>query len=83
MRYYISTSTETLKDGVYSEYGGKETKGCGESALTASIAALHEAYATQLKSSTCVCWCGKVEDTAGNIIDKLSVGEYVEPPVEG
>ncbi len=78
MRYYISTSQQTLKDGVYQEYGGKETKGCGEEALIASKAALHEAYAAQLKSSTCVCWCGKVEDTEGNIIDKLTVGKYVD-----
>lgn len=82
MRYYINTSTESLKDGQYVEYGKKETKGTGEAAKTDSIADLHSTYATMLKSSNVAYWCGKVEDSKGNVIDKLECGSYVEPEGE-
>ena len=81
MRYFLNTATESLKDGKYQEYGEKVTKGTGEDAKTNAIAELHTTYATMLKSSNLVYWMGKVEDTEGNVIDKLECGKYVEPPV--
>ena len=78
MRYYLNTSTQSLKDGAYQEYGKKESKGLDEAGKTDAIAELHETYATMIKTSNLVFWMGKVEDTKGNIYDKLVAGEYVE-----
>ena len=78
MRYYLNTSTQSLKDGAYQEYGKKETKGVDEAGKTAAIAELHETYATMIKASNLVYWMGKVEDTKGNVLDKLEAGKYVE-----
>ena len=77
MRYYVNTSTQEKKEEGYTEYGKKETKGEGESAKTNAIADLHTTYATMLKTAAIQYWCGKVEDTKGNVIDKLECGEYV------
>jgi hypothetical protein len=78
MRYYVNTSTQEKKDEGYTEYGKKETTGTGEDAKTTAIANLHTAYATMLKTKAIQYWCGKVEDTKENVIDKLECGEYVE-----
>ena len=78
MRYYLNTSTQSLKDGAYQEYGKKESKGLDEAGKTDAIAELHETYATMIKTSNLVFWMGKVEDTKGNIYDKLVAGKYVE-----
>lgn len=78
MRYYVNTSTQEKKDEGYTEYGKKETTGVGEDAKTTAIANLHTAYATMLKTKAIQYWCGKVEDTKGNVLDKLECGEYVE-----
>lgn len=83
MRYYLNTATQEKpkeEGGAYNEYGKKETKGVGESARINAIADLHTAYATQIKSSAIQYWVGKVEDTKGNVLDKLECGEYVEQP---
>ena len=81
MRYYLNTATQEKKDEGYTEYGKKETKGVGADAKTNAIADLHTAYATMLKTSAIQYWCGKVEDTKGNVLDKLECGEYVEAEV--
>ena len=78
MRYYVNTSTQEKKDEGYTEYGKKETTGAGADAKTTAIANLHTAYATMLKTKAIQYWCGKVEDTKGNVLDKLECGEYVE-----
>lgn len=78
MRFYLNTSTQEKKDEGYTEYGKKETKGTGESAKTNAIADLHTAYATMLKTPAIQYWCGKVEDTKGNVLDKLECGTYIE-----
>ena len=82
MRYYLNTATQSLKDGAYQEYGKKETKGVDEAGKTAAIAELHETYATMIKSSNLVYWMGKVEDTQGNVLDKLEAGKYVAANAE-
>lgn len=78
MRYYLNTATQEKKDEGYTEYGKKETKGTGNEAKTNAIADLHTAYATMLKTSAIQYWCGKVEDTKGNVLDKLECGQYVD-----
>ena len=82
MRYYLNTATQEKKEEGYTEYGKKETKGSGESAKTNAIADLHTSYATMLKTAAIQYWVGKVEDTKGNVLDKLECGEYVEVPEE-
>ena len=79
MRYFLATTTQSKKDeGGYNEYGKMETKGAGEDAKINAIAELHETYATQLKNATVQYWCGAVKDMEQNVLDKLSVGTYVE-----
>jgi hypothetical protein len=79
MRYYLNTSTQSKKEeGGYNEYGKKETTGTGEDAKKNAISDLHSTYATMIKSTTVQYWSGKVEDTKGNVIDKLECGEYAE-----
>lgn len=78
MRYYVNTSTQTKTETGYTEYGKKETKGTGEDAKISALADLHTGYATMLKTETVQYWCGKVEDTKGNVLDKLECGSYVE-----
>ena len=81
MRYYLNTSTQEKpkeEGGAYNEYGKKETKGLDESGKTNALADLHTGYATMLKSDAIQYWCGKVEDTKGNVLDKLECGVYVE-----
>ena len=81
MRYYVNTATQSIKEeGGYNEYGKKETTGAGETAKTDAIANLHETYASMIKKvgTNIQYWMGKVEDTEGNVIDKLTCGEYVE-----
>ena len=81
MRYYLNTSTQEKskeEGGAYVEYGKKETKGVGDEGKTNALADLHTGYATMIKSSAIQYWCGKVEDTKGNVIDRLEVGEYHE-----
>lgn len=81
MRYYVNTATQEKpkeEGGAYNEYGKKETKGVGESAKTTAIADLHTAYATMLKTEAIQYWVGKVEDTKGNVLDKLECGVYID-----
>lgn len=79
MRYYLNTSTQSAKEGGgYNEFGKKETKGVDEAGKIAAIAELHETYATMIKSSNLVYWMGKVEDTKGNVLDKLEAGKYID-----
>lgn len=81
MRYYYNTSTqEKPKEGstAYNEYGKKETTGTGEGAKVSALAKLHNGYATQIQNDAIQYWCGKVEDTKGNVLDKLECGSYVE-----
>ena len=82
MRYYLNTATQSKgeEEGTYTEYGKKETTGVGEAAKTNAIANLHTTYATMLKTANVQYWCGKVEDTEGNVLDKLECGEYIEVP---
>ena len=81
MRWYLNTSTQSIKEGGgYNEYGKKETNGTGEEAKTDAIADLHETYASMIKKvgTNIQYWCGKVENTKGEVIDKLECGKYVE-----
>lgn len=79
MRYYLNTAQQVKNDdGTYSDFGKKETAGPGESARISAISDLHTTYATQIKTAKTQFWMGKVEDSCGNVLDKLSCGEYVE-----
>ena len=84
MRYYLNTSTQEKpkeEGGAYVEYGKKESKGLDEEGKTNALADLHTGYATQIKNKAIQYWCGKVEDTKGNVIDKLEAGSYYEEPI--
>ena len=81
MRYYVNTATQSIKEeGGYNEYGKKETTGAGETAKTDAISTLHETYASMIKKvgTNIQYWMGKVEDTKGNVLDKLECGTYIE-----
>ena len=85
MRWYLNTATQSIKEeGGYNEYGKKETTGEGESAKTNAISDLHSTYASMIKKvgNTIQYWMGKVEDTQGNVVDKLECGKYTEPTPE-
>lgn len=81
MRYYINTATQSIKEGGgFNEYGSKETSGVGEAGKTSAISELHTTYGSMIKKvgANIQYWMGKVEDTKGNVIDKLECGTYVE-----